>query len=97
MSAKTTISNSAFVEDLRKNNGFTVKQAQEALDTVFKTIEDAVVSDCNVRLYGLGVLKVVDRKARIGRNPRNGKEVKIPARKAVKFDIGKNLKKELNK
>jgi DNA-binding protein HU-beta len=45
-----------------------------------------------VTFVGFGSFSVSDRKARIGHNPQNGKEIKIPARKAVSFSVGKALK-----
>ncbi|MCK4738918.1 MAG: HU family DNA-binding protein [Deltaproteobacteria bacterium] len=43
-------------------------------------------------LPGLGKLVLVDRKARVGRNPRTGEEIQIPAKKVVKFRISKVCK-----
>ena len=43
-------------------------------------------------LTGFGTFQVEKRKARVGRNPRTGKEIKIPATKVVKFRPGKLLK-----
>jgi len=45
-----------------------------------------------VTLIGFGTFSVTQRKARKGRNPQTGKEIKIPARKAPKFAAGKALK-----
>ena len=50
----------------------------------------------DVPLPGLGSLKPTVRRAREGRNPRTGKPVKIPAKKAVKFTAHKALKEALN-
>ena len=41
---------------------------------------------------GLGKLKLANRKARIGRNPQTGKEIKIPAKRVVKFRVVKAAK-----
>ena len=41
---------------------------------------------------GIGRLVRVDRKARIGRNPATGQEIKIPAKKVVKFRVAKAVK-----
>ena len=41
---------------------------------------------------GLGKLVVVDRKARVGRNPQTGEPIQIPAKKALKFRIAKAAK-----
>jgi DNA-binding protein HU-beta len=43
-------------------------------------------------LPGLGKLVLVNRKARIGRNPATGEEIKIPAKKVVKFRVAKACK-----
>ena len=41
---------------------------------------------------GLGKLVVVDRKARLGRNPKTGETIQIPAKKALKFRVAKAAK-----
>jgi len=43
-------------------------------------------------LPGLGKLVVVDRKARLGRNPKTGETIQIPAKKALKFRVAKAAK-----
>jgi nucleoid DNA-binding protein len=45
-----------------------------------------------VSLIGFGSFKVVDRKARKGRNPQTGEEIDIAASKVPKFAAGKALK-----
>ena len=49
----------------------------------------------SVAISGFGSFKVVERATRKGRNPRTGKELQIPAAKAVKFTAGKGLKEGL--
>lgn len=46
---------------------------------------------------GIGTLLIVDRKARIGRNPATGERVQIPARRALKFRIAKRAKDVLER
>lgn len=41
---------------------------------------------------GLGKLVLVDRKARMGRNPATGEQIQIPAKRVLKFRIGKQAK-----
>ena len=41
---------------------------------------------------GLGKLKLANRKARIGRNPQTGEEIKIPAKRVLKFRVAKVAK-----
>lgn len=70
----------------------TKKSAQEAVDCMLSSITQALKKDEDVVLTGFGTFKVVKRKARKGRNPQTGEEIKIKASKAPKFTPGKALK-----
>jgi DNA-binding protein HU-beta len=70
----------------------TKKEAQAAMDCVFSTITKALKKKDTVTLIGFGTFKVAQRKARTGRNPQTGEEIKIKAKKVVKFVSGKALK-----
>src|SRR5574340_1625860 len=68
---------------------------------VFTAVEDVVMKrlkgEGKIPLGGLGAVKLVDRKARIGRNPATGEQIKIPARTAIKITPAKALKEIFNK
>ena len=70
----------------------TKKEAQEAVDCVLSSITKAMKTGDHVTLVGFGTFKVVERKARKGRNPQTGEEIDIKASKAPKFTAGKALK-----
>jgi nucleoid DNA-binding protein len=70
----------------------TKKEAQAAVDCVFSTITKALKKKDAVTLIGFGTFKVGQRKARRGRNPGTGEEIKIKAKKVPKFVPGKALK-----
>ena len=72
--------------------GMTKKQASEAVDTVIDSIKGALAKGESVRLVGFGTFSVKKRKARIGRNPRTGEELKIKAKNVPVFSAGKGLK-----
>ena len=74
----------------------TKKEAQEAVDCVFSSITRALEKGGAVTLVGFGSFKVVERKARKGRNPQTGEEIDIKASKAPKFTAGKSLKVAVN-
>jgi DNA-binding protein HU-beta len=63
-----------------------------AVDCLFSTITKALKKKDSVTLIGFGTLKVALRKARKGRNPQTGQEIKIKAKKIAKFVPGKALK-----
>lgn len=66
--------------------------AEKTLNACVNGIKDALMKGENVTLIGFGTFSVADRRARVGRNPQTGAELKIPARKVVKFKPGKGLK-----
>ena len=70
----------------------TKKEAQAAVDCVFESITKALKKKDTVTLVGFGTFKVNKRKARKGRNPQNGEEIKIKAKRVPKFVPGKALK-----
>ena len=70
----------------------TKKEAQGAVDCIFSSITKALKKGDAVTLVGFGTFKVSKRKARKGRNPQTGEEIKIKASKAPKFTSGKSLK-----
>ena len=66
--------------------------AGKALALITDSIAQAMRKGEKVRFVGFGTFSVVRRKARKGRNPRTGKEIKIAAKKAPKFAAGSALK-----
>lgn len=70
----------------------TKKAAQDAVDCMVSSITKALKKGEDVALTGFGTFKVVKRKARNGRNPNTGEEIKIKATNAPKFTPGKALK-----
>jgi len=74
----------------------TKKAAQEAVDCVFSTITKALKKKESVALVGFGTFKVGKRKARTGRNPQTGAEIKIKAKSVPKFSAGQALKDAVN-
>ena len=67
--------------------------AAKALDSFIDGIKVALKKEERVTLVGFGSFSVSKRKARKGRNPQTGAEIKIPARKVPKFTAGSELKK----
>jgi DNA-binding protein HU-beta len=70
----------------------TKKAAGEAVDCVIDAITKVLKKKGKVTLVGFGTFSVSKRAARKGRNPRTGKEIKIPAKNVPKFTPGKELK-----
>lgn len=67
-------------------------QTGEMFDAFMAVVQNALSSGNNVQMIGFGTFAVEERAARTGRNPATGKELKIPAKKIVKFKVGAKLK-----
>lgn len=59
------------------------------------TLYDTLKQGDSIRLPGIGTFKIVERAARMGRNPRTGEQISIPARRQVKFTASKSLSEAL--
>jgi len=70
----------------------TKKAAADAVEAVLAGITKALKKKQTVTIVGFGTFKVGKRKARKGRNPQTGEEIKIKAKNVPKFVPGKELK-----
>jgi DNA-binding protein HU-beta len=70
----------------------TKAQAAKAIDGTIKGIMSSLEHGEKVTLVGFGTFSVAKRKARTGRNPSTGKELKIPAKQVPKFAAGSKLR-----
>ena len=84
------------VEAVATNAGLTKADAQKAIDATFDAITEALKKGDKITLIGFGTFSVSKREARTGRNPQTGAAVNIPARNAVTFKAGTQLKNEVN-
>lgn len=66
--------------------------AEKAVNAFTNTVMKALKKGDKLTLPGFGTFSVAKRKARIGRNPQTGKEIKIPATKVAKFKAGNLLR-----
>ncbi len=81
---------SAIVDHLASENELTKKQAAAVMESLVTLAYKEAKR--GFTLPGLGKLVLSDRKARMGRNPQTGEAIKIPARKVVRFRVGKQAK-----
>ncbi|HAY35142.1 MAG TPA: HU family DNA-binding protein [Ignavibacteria bacterium] len=66
-------------------------QARAALESIIDGVKKTLKKGGRLSLVGFGTFSVSKRKARIGRNPQTGKEIKIAAKKVARFKAGKTL------
>ena len=86
----SALTKSQIMAQLAEANGMTKKAASEFVESL---VEMAYKEAPNgFAIPGLGKLVVVDRKARMGRNPATGEPIQIPAKKVLKFRLAKAAK-----
>jgi integration host factor subunit beta len=79
-----------------KNPQLYVRDIEVIVDTVIDEMSDALANGDRVEIRGFGAFSVKEREARVGRNPRTGESVEVPAKKMPAFKAGKALRDRLN-
>lgn len=83
------------VATLANKLNITKAQANECLNVLLEEISKALAKGEDVVLTGFGTFTVAKRKARVGRNPKTGQTIQIPAMKVPRFRAGKALKERV--
>ena len=84
------LTKSATLATLAAKTGLTKKQAGQFIDELVKLAYKEAKNSFTIP--GLGKLVLVNRAARIGRNPATGAQIQIPAKRVVKFRVAKAAK-----
>ncbi|HJU29160.1 MAG TPA: HU family DNA-binding protein [Candidatus Binataceae bacterium] len=77
---------------LAEKVGITKKQAKSALEELTNLIVRELKREGSLRLAGVGIFRKRKTKARMGRNPATGEQIKIAARTRLRFTPAKALK-----
>ena len=80
-----TITRSDFADKLREKFGLTSADAYKLVDVIFDEISEALIHGEEVKFAGLGTFKILEKNARMGRNPKTGTPAVITARNVVTF------------
>jgi DNA-binding protein HU-beta len=84
------LSKSQIAAEVAEANGISKKQAVAILEQLAELAYKHAKN--SFTLPGIGKLVLVNRKARLGRNPATGEQIQIPAKKVVKFRVAKAAK-----
>ncbi|MCC6308817.1 MAG: DNA-binding protein HRm [Bacteroidetes bacterium ADurb.BinA245] len=83
------------IAKISEDTGITKQQANAALDSFTEAVTKTLKGGGKVTLVGFGTFMVSKRKARKGRNPQTGAEIKIKAKTVARFKAGKELSEKL--
>ena len=87
------------INNIAEKHGITKVAAKQIFEQVFDDILAAMMSkknDNKIQVPGFGSFRIEKRAARMGRNPRTGESIKIPAKQVVKFKVSKTLSDKIN-
>jgi len=80
------------INQVSKAADITRVKAVVAVEAVLNAMKESMRRGERIELRGFGVFQVKPRKKGIGRNPRTGREVRIPPGRTIRFKPGKNFK-----
>ena len=78
------------------NPNFLRRDLEKALNLVLDEIIKTVAKGKNVQIRGFGSFKIRQLKSRVGRNPKDGSRVNIPAKKSVHWKMSKEFFQKIN-
>ena len=80
------------IANISKEAKISKASAEKSVNAFIAAVTKAMKKGERLTLTGFGTFSVAKRKARTGRNPQTGREIKIPATKVVKFKSGSTLR-----
>jgi DNA-binding protein HU-beta len=92
MDAVKPVNKTELAAMLAETTGSTKKGAEATINLLVEQINKVLTSGGQVRIAGLGIFKVSERKARNGVNPKTGEKIKIPASVAPTFKYSSTVK-----
>lgn len=79
------------IELVSKEAGISKKEAKLAVEAIKDLIQKALKNGDKITILGFGIFSIVEKKARVGINPKMGKPIKVAAKKVAKFKPGKTF------
>lgn len=80
----------------KKNIELNAKDVELAVKNIIQYLSDALAEGQRIEIRGFGSFSLRYRPPRMGRNPRTGDPVALPARRVPHFKAGKNLRERVN-
>ena len=86
-----SLNKSQLIAEVANQSGLTKTDAEKAVKATITAITTELSNEGSITLVGFGTFSVYERAARIGKNPKTGETLKIPAKRVPKFKPGKAL------
>ena len=89
-----TVTKKKLIQTISQSKGLHPNDVHNVIQAFLDTMPESLSQGDRLEFRDFGVFEVVERKQKIGRNPKNASvPIVIPARKAVKFTPGKKMRK----
>ena len=93
-----TITKKKLIQVISQDRGVHPNDVRNVIQSFLDKMTEYLSNGDRLEFRDFGVFEIVERKQKIGRNPKNaGVPIVIPARRAVKFTAGKNMRKRIEK
>jgi integration host factor subunit beta len=84
------------IEEVSRVVEFTRKESEIIVEAIFDSVVNALRADDKIEIRGFGSFRTRQRQSRIGRNPKTGARVDVPAKRVPYFKPSKELKDLVN-
>ena len=96
MTKQPTLTKADLIEEVLRVTELPRKESETIVETIFESIIDALQKGDKIEIRGFGSFRTRQRRGRIGRNPKTGEKVDVPAKKIPFFKPSKELKDLVN-
>ena len=92
----TTMTKANLVEEVLSVGDLTRRDSEVIVDTIFDSVIGALKKGDKIEIRGFGSFRIRQRKPRVGRNPKTGAKVEVPAKRVPYFKPSKELRDMVN-
>ena len=96
MTKQPTLTKADLIEEVLRITELPRKESETIVETIFDSIIESLQKGQKIEIRGFGSFRTRERRGRIGRNPKTGAKVEVPAKKIPFFKPSKELKDFVN-
>src|SRR5499425_3043457 len=96
MTKQPTLTKADLIEEVLKVTELPRKESEIIVETIFDSIIEAIQKGEKIEIRGFGSFRTRERRGRMGRNPKTGEKVEVPAKRIPFFKPSKELKDFVN-
>jgi integration host factor subunit beta len=96
MNKQPTVTKADLIEEVLKVTELPRKESETIVETIFDSIIEAIQKGEKIEIRGFGSFRTRQRRGRVGRNPKTGEKVEVPAKRIPFFKPSKELKDFVN-